>query len=234
MARLVGVRANRVIAVAFAISGVLASIVSLYLVAQTGSVSYKMGVSMVLIAFVASVIGGMGSLTGRRARRLPGRHRLGVAAGLSAGGDAALPRRLRLPAVHRLPAVAARRACWCAAPTGSGSSHGAGAFVHRAQAVADRAVCCWSCSPLVVAGQPLHAAGAAAHRRRGADQADGGHRALCLRRQFRRVLLRPCRVHGDRRLCLGHPHHRRRQKRPWRSTCRHSWRRCSCRAAWRW
>jgi len=64
MARLLGVRANLVIAVAFAISGVLASFVSLYLVSQTGSVSYKMGVSMVLIAFVASVIGGMGSLTG--------------------------------------------------------------------------------------------------------------------------------------------------------------------------
>lgn len=64
MARLVGVRANRVIAAAFAISGVLASFVSLFLVAQTGSVSYKMGVSMVLIAFVASVIGGMGSLIG--------------------------------------------------------------------------------------------------------------------------------------------------------------------------
>jgi branched-chain amino acid transport system permease protein len=64
MARLVGVRANRVIAAAFAISGVLASFISLFLVAQTGSVSYKMGVSMVLIAFVASVIGGMGSLIG--------------------------------------------------------------------------------------------------------------------------------------------------------------------------
>lgn len=64
MARLLGVRANRVIAVAFVISGVLASMVSLYLVAQTGTVSYKMGVNMVLIAFVASVIGGMGSLTG--------------------------------------------------------------------------------------------------------------------------------------------------------------------------
>jgi branched-chain amino acid transport system permease protein len=64
MARLLGVRANRVIAVAFVISGVLASMVSLYLVAQTGSVSYKMGVNMVLTAFVASVIGGMGSLAG--------------------------------------------------------------------------------------------------------------------------------------------------------------------------
>jgi branched-chain amino acid transport system permease protein len=64
MARLVGVHATRVIAVAFALSGVLASMVSLYLVAQTGSVSYKMGVNMVLVAFVASVIGGMGSLAG--------------------------------------------------------------------------------------------------------------------------------------------------------------------------
>jgi branched-chain amino acid transport system permease protein len=64
MARLVGVKANRVIAFAFAISGVLASMVSFYLVAQTGSVSYKMGVSMVLIAFVSSVIGGMGSIAG--------------------------------------------------------------------------------------------------------------------------------------------------------------------------
>jgi branched-chain amino acid transport system permease protein len=64
MARLVGVHANRVIAMAFALSGVLASVVSLYLVAQTGSVSYKMGVNMVLVAFVASVIGGMGSLAG--------------------------------------------------------------------------------------------------------------------------------------------------------------------------
>ncbi len=64
MARLVGVKANRVIAIAFALSGVLASLVSLYLVTQTGSVTYKMGVSMVLIAFVSSVIGGMGSLVG--------------------------------------------------------------------------------------------------------------------------------------------------------------------------
>ena len=64
MARLVGVKADRVIAAAFAISGVLASVLSLYLVTQTGTVSYKMGVSMVLVAFVSVVIGGMGSLTG--------------------------------------------------------------------------------------------------------------------------------------------------------------------------
>ena len=64
MARLVGVKANRVIAIAFGLSGILASLVSLYLVTQTGTVTYKMGVSMVLIAFVSSVIGGMGSLVG--------------------------------------------------------------------------------------------------------------------------------------------------------------------------
>jgi branched-chain amino acid transport system permease protein len=64
MARLVGVRADRVIAVAFALSGMLAGFVSLYVVAQGGSVSYKMGVNMVLVAFVASVIGGIGSLPG--------------------------------------------------------------------------------------------------------------------------------------------------------------------------
>ena len=64
MARLVGVKANRVIAIAFGLSGILASLLSLYLVTQTGTVTYKMGVSMVLIAFVSSVIGGMGSLVG--------------------------------------------------------------------------------------------------------------------------------------------------------------------------
>lgn len=64
MARLVGVKADRVIAFAFGISGLLASVLSLYLVTQTGTVSYKMGISMVLVAFVSVVIGGMGSLAG--------------------------------------------------------------------------------------------------------------------------------------------------------------------------
>jgi branched-chain amino acid transport system permease protein len=64
MARLVGVRANTVIAAAFALSGGLAAVVSVYLVTQAGTVSYKMGVSLVLVAFVASVVGGMGSLVG--------------------------------------------------------------------------------------------------------------------------------------------------------------------------
>jgi len=64
MARLVGVRANRVIAIAFAISGVLSAFLGYYEVIESGSVSYRMGVDLVLMAFVAVVIGGMGSLTG--------------------------------------------------------------------------------------------------------------------------------------------------------------------------
>ncbi len=64
MARLLGVRANQVIAVAFAISGFLAAVVSLLLVAQTGVLSFHMGIPLVLFAFVATVVGGMGSLAG--------------------------------------------------------------------------------------------------------------------------------------------------------------------------
>jgi branched-chain amino acid transport system permease protein len=63
-ARLVGIRANRVIAMAFAISGLLAAFLGIYEAAQSGTVSYRMGVDLVLIAFVASVVGGMGSLAG--------------------------------------------------------------------------------------------------------------------------------------------------------------------------
>jgi branched-chain amino acid transport system permease protein len=64
MARLCGVSANRVIAIAFAISGVLAGIAGVLLVGQTGSLSVTMGLSPVLFGFTAAVIGGLGSLTG--------------------------------------------------------------------------------------------------------------------------------------------------------------------------
>lgn len=64
MARLLGVRANTVIAMAFAISGFLAGVVSLLLVTQSGVLYFGMGVQPVLFAFVATVIGGMGSLAG--------------------------------------------------------------------------------------------------------------------------------------------------------------------------
>jgi branched-chain amino acid transport system permease protein len=64
MARVLGVRANRVIAMAFALSGVLAAAVSCLIVVQTGVVQPRMGLQLVVIAFVGTVIGGLGSLTG--------------------------------------------------------------------------------------------------------------------------------------------------------------------------
>jgi len=64
MTQLLGIRANQVIATAFAISGGLAGVVSLFWIGRSGSVVPHIGLTPVLIAFVALVIGGMGSLTG--------------------------------------------------------------------------------------------------------------------------------------------------------------------------
>jgi branched-chain amino acid transport system permease protein len=64
MARVLGVRANSVIAMAFALSGVLAAAVSCLIVVQTGVVQPRMGLQLVIIAFVGTVIGGLGSLPG--------------------------------------------------------------------------------------------------------------------------------------------------------------------------
>jgi branched-chain amino acid transport system permease protein len=63
-ARLLGVRANTVIMAAFAISGVLAATASLLIVAKGGTVTPAMGTAPVLIAFIAVIIGGLGSLKG--------------------------------------------------------------------------------------------------------------------------------------------------------------------------
>jgi branched-chain amino acid transport system permease protein len=64
MARLLGVRADRVIAIAFAISGALAAAVAVLIVMQTGQVSPTMGLTPVLVGFVAVVIGGFGRIFG--------------------------------------------------------------------------------------------------------------------------------------------------------------------------
>ncbi|BCP52222.1 branched-chain amino acid ABC transporter permease [Kaistia sp. 32K] len=64
MARLLGVRANRIIAAAFALSGLLAAFVSLLLVAKTGSLDYRMGMPLVLAAFIGTVVGGLGNIVG--------------------------------------------------------------------------------------------------------------------------------------------------------------------------
>ena len=62
--RLMGVRANRVIASAFAISGFLAGLVGVFIIARRGAVDPFMGFLPVLKAFVAAVLGGFGSLPG--------------------------------------------------------------------------------------------------------------------------------------------------------------------------
>jgi branched-chain amino acid transport system permease protein len=64
MARVLGVRANRVVAMAFAISGVLTGVAALLVVAQSGTVTPTMGTGILLVAFLATILGGIGSLAG--------------------------------------------------------------------------------------------------------------------------------------------------------------------------
>jgi branched-chain amino acid transport system permease protein len=64
MARLLGVPANRVIATAFLVSGILAGSVALIAVALSGGVSPGMGLFPLIFGLVATVLGGMTSLVG--------------------------------------------------------------------------------------------------------------------------------------------------------------------------
>ena len=64
MVRLMGIRANRVVATAFAVSGLLAGIASVFIIARRGGVDPMLGFNPVLKAFVACVVGGFGSLPG--------------------------------------------------------------------------------------------------------------------------------------------------------------------------
>lgn len=64
MTRMLGVPANLVISSAFVISGLMAGVVSIFWIGRTASVTPTIGGSPLLIAFVATVIGGMNSLVG--------------------------------------------------------------------------------------------------------------------------------------------------------------------------
>ena len=64
MTRMLGVPANTVISAAFAISGIMAGMVSLFWIGRIASVTPTIGLPPLLVAFVATVIGGMRSLTG--------------------------------------------------------------------------------------------------------------------------------------------------------------------------
>ena len=57
MARMLGVRANGVILLAFAISGMLAAAIGLILATNSGTADIGMGANVMLIAFIATVIG---------------------------------------------------------------------------------------------------------------------------------------------------------------------------------
>jgi len=64
MVRLTGIKANRVFAMAFLISGLLAGLACIFIMARRGSVDPHLGFDPVLKAFVACVVGGFGSLPG--------------------------------------------------------------------------------------------------------------------------------------------------------------------------
>lgn len=61
-ARLLGVRANSVIRIAFVFSGVIAAVVGYLLASATGVITPTSGTTPALLGFIAVVIGGMGSL----------------------------------------------------------------------------------------------------------------------------------------------------------------------------
>ncbi|MDO8210098.1 branched-chain amino acid ABC transporter permease [Conexibacter sp. CPCC 206217] len=84
MSQALGVRSNRVIAVAFAISGVLTGITAFFLIAQSGTISPTIGITPLLFGFIGTVVGGIGSLPGAVA----GGYLLGV---LTEALQAALP-----------------------------------------------------------------------------------------------------------------------------------------------
>ncbi len=64
IARLMGIRANTVIAGAFALSGLLAGVAAVLWVSQRSSVAPDMGFLPVVKAFIATILGGLGSLRG--------------------------------------------------------------------------------------------------------------------------------------------------------------------------
>ena len=64
MLQLLGIRADQMIARAFAISGLLAGIAGVLWVSRLGSVSPTIGMAPLLIAIIAIVVGGMNSLKG--------------------------------------------------------------------------------------------------------------------------------------------------------------------------
>ena len=96
MARVLGIRANTVVASAFALSGLLAGVAAILLTAQTGTVSPTIGVSIVSVRVHRDDRRRHGEPLGRGRRRLLDRCPDGRSAGLAAARPAAISRRIRL------------------------------------------------------------------------------------------------------------------------------------------
>jgi branched-chain amino acid transport system permease protein len=63
-ARIMGVRSNRVIRGAFAVSGLLAGVAGVFWLMRTGTASPTAGLTPLLFGVIAAIVGGLGSLTG--------------------------------------------------------------------------------------------------------------------------------------------------------------------------
>lgn len=63
-ARLIGIPANRVIALSFALSGILAAAVAFVLTVKTGAVAPTFGVNITILALIGAVIGGINKISG--------------------------------------------------------------------------------------------------------------------------------------------------------------------------
>jgi branched-chain amino acid transport system permease protein len=64
VAQLMGVRANRVLFSAFALSGLIAGVVTVLELPRLGAVTYQSGLNPTIQAFVAIILGGLGSIRG--------------------------------------------------------------------------------------------------------------------------------------------------------------------------
>jgi branched-chain amino acid transport system permease protein len=63
-ARIMGVRSNRVIRGAFAVSGLLAGVAGVFWLMRTGTASPTAGLTPLLFGVIAAIVGGLGSLVG--------------------------------------------------------------------------------------------------------------------------------------------------------------------------
>jgi branched-chain amino acid transport system permease protein len=64
VAQLMGVRVNRVVLAAFCISGIIAGIVAVLVLPRLGAVTSQAGLTPTIAAFVAIILGGLGSIRG--------------------------------------------------------------------------------------------------------------------------------------------------------------------------